>query len=499
MPLQYFCNMSPFELTTSGLGAGSDSQLPVPCFATGDDKSGPHIVGFDPEILILQSMRQPKRLTIRGTDEGEYNVLVKGGEDLRLDERLEQLFAVANELLGADAACAKRSLRIHTYSVVPMSTTLGLIEWVDNTEPLLAVIKREATIEGKERSGVFSLQYEKFMGGHNYQGPPQGMYKKLYETTQNVEIRRVLERVEDLNSPFLLQRGVLRRAGNAECFLTMRETFARSYATLAIAGFVFGIGDRHLDNFLMNRSTGVVLPIDFGYAFGTQTHLAVPDIVPFRLTRQLTHVIAPLDGPYRSELTSKHGNSAGIRVDSRRGAQSSGVLKQTMVHTLSALRDRSTVLMSTLSVFAKEPLTNWGDYRKRVHFNSSDSGGGAGAAAKGSASPSSFASGNTLADDASTDEFLRQFAAQVSDVVRDKLNNVNPGHLVAEELNRNAKADTPFIKKVQEVVRGEKGVAFRASDDRQCSSVREQVDCLVDLATDPTVLGRMWIGWRPWI
>ena len=36
-------------------------------------------------------MRQPKRLIVRGDDEKEYKFLVKGGEDLRMDQRIEQV------------------------------------------------------------------------------------------------------------------------------------------------------------------------------------------------------------------------------------------------------------------------------------------------------------------------------------------------------------------------------------------------------------------------
>ena len=30
-------------------------------------------------------------------------------------------------------------------------------------------------------------------------------------------------------------------------------------------------------------------------------------------------------------------------------------------------------------------------------------------------------------------------------------------------------------------------------------SVEQQVDCLVEQATDPNILGRTWIGWSPWL
>jgi DNA-dependent protein kinase catalytic subunit len=42
-------------------------------------------------VLKLSSLRAPKRVTILGNDEREYKFLVKGGEDLRLDQRIQQV------------------------------------------------------------------------------------------------------------------------------------------------------------------------------------------------------------------------------------------------------------------------------------------------------------------------------------------------------------------------------------------------------------------------
>jgi DNA-dependent protein kinase catalytic subunit len=39
----------------------------------------------------MGSLRRPKRLKIHGNDEKDYPYLVKGGEDLRLDQRVQQV------------------------------------------------------------------------------------------------------------------------------------------------------------------------------------------------------------------------------------------------------------------------------------------------------------------------------------------------------------------------------------------------------------------------
>ena len=69
----------------------------------------------------MSSIRKPKRITIHGDDEKDYMFLVKGGEDLRLDQRIEQLYCLMNEVLDEDTACSQRGLHLRTYQVIPMT------------------------------------------------------------------------------------------------------------------------------------------------------------------------------------------------------------------------------------------------------------------------------------------------------------------------------------------------------------------------------------------
>ena len=76
-------------------------------------------------MLVLSSIRKPKRITIRGSDEREYKFLVKGGEDLRQDQRIEQLFSIMNNVMQRDSKCCHRQIVIRTYKVVPMTPRLA--------------------------------------------------------------------------------------------------------------------------------------------------------------------------------------------------------------------------------------------------------------------------------------------------------------------------------------------------------------------------------------
>ena len=59
---------------------------------------------------------------------------------------------------------------------------------------------------------------------------------------------------------------------------------SKSVAVNSIAGYVVGLGDRHLSNILLDTRSAEVLHIDLGIAFEAGTVLPIPECTPFRLT-----------------------------------------------------------------------------------------------------------------------------------------------------------------------------------------------------------------------
>src|SRR6202012_3857285 len=72
----------------------------------------------------------------------QYSLLLillqfKGGnDDLRQDAIMEQVFDQVSQLLKNHATTRKRRLHIRTYQVLPLTTSSGIIEFVQNTIPL---------------------------------------------------------------------------------------------------------------------------------------------------------------------------------------------------------------------------------------------------------------------------------------------------------------------------------------------------------------------------
>ena len=50
----------------------------------------------------------------------------------------------------------------------------------------------------------------------------------------------------------------------------------RSLSACSAFGWVAGVGDRHCKNLLFEDATGTLVPIDFGYSFGSATSVSLP-------------------------------------------------------------------------------------------------------------------------------------------------------------------------------------------------------------------------------
>jgi serine-protein kinase ATM len=70
-----------------------------------------------------------------------------------------------------------------------------------------------------------------------------------------------------------------------------RLAYTTSVAVSSMVGYILGIGDRHVQNILIDLNTAEVIHIDFGIAFEQGRILPHPELIPFRLTRDM---IAPM-------------------------------------------------------------------------------------------------------------------------------------------------------------------------------------------------------------
>ncbi|CAG8455683.1 16904_t:CDS:10, partial [Cetraspora pellucida] len=402
------------------------------------------IAYFDPKVLVLKSLRKPKKIVIIGTDGKEYPFLVKGGEDLRLDQRVQQLFTVMNELMRKDYFCSQRKIELITYKVVPITGSLGIIEWINDTKPLRSFIEKELS----DASDIENTQNEHMNWVNKYNGYPNVMKKAPRD-----DIIKHLATLHSMINRDLLKTALYKLAASPEVHLAIRNEFVKNLAAINICGYLIGIGDRHLENYLIDLTKGSLISIDFGHAFGSATEtLEVPELVPFRLTRQFESIMEPLG--------------------------SRGLLEYPMTKIMqckSDLNDKphKDILLNAMEIFVKEPLLDW---QTR---------------ARNQARQQKNAGSSEFDESSQTSEW---YPRQKLDIARRKLEGENPVYLVCEELAF-GHSKKLFFENIQKIARGDREHNIRARVPQKCGSIKEQVECLIDLASDPVVLGIMWVGW----
>lgn len=277
----------------------------------------PIIASFLPQFAIASGISMPKIVTAVGTDGQNYKQLFKGGsDDLRQDAIMEQVFSAVSSLLKSQRPTRQRDLKIRTYKVLPLTNNAGIIEFVPDTIPL-----SEYLTPAHQRHFPSDLK-------------PNTCRKHIADAqSSGVENRtKVYRKVCDHFHP-VMRFFFMERFENPDDWFERRLAYTRSTAAISILGHILGLGDRHMHNILLDEKTGEVVHIDLGIAFEQGRVLPVPELVPFRLTRDL--------------------------VDGMGITGTEGVFRRCCEFTLEALRNESYSIMTILDVLRYDPLYSW--------------------------------------------------------------------------------------------------------------------------------------------
>eukprot|EP00963_Diacronema_lutheri_P006938 scaffold622_cov335-Pavlova_lutheri.AAC.6 len=276
---------------------------------------------FTEKISIANGITAPKLLQCQGSDGYLYRQLLKSGtDDLRQDATMQQLFGLVNSLLGDCPTAASRNLRVAVYKVIPFSPVCGLLEWVDNTVTL----------------GDYLLGAGRRGGAHVRYRPKDITYSQCHQMLKNVsreeELRKAYDKVCSMFKP-VLRHFFLEMFYQPPDWYKHRLAYTRSVAVNSIVGYVVGLGDRHSFNILIDKKSAEVIHIDLGIAFEQGRLLKTPELVPFRLTRDIVDGmgIFGVEGPMRKSCEE----------------------------TMEVMRRNKESLLTIIEVFLHDPLYQW--------------------------------------------------------------------------------------------------------------------------------------------
>ncbi|XP_059489779.1 DNA-dependent protein kinase catalytic subunit-like isoform X2 [Neocloeon triangulifer] len=429
---------------------------------------------FDPSLVVLKSLRQPIKLSFVGSNGRNYSYIVKAGEDLRQDERIQMLFKMMNGVFSQDNICRERQFKLKTYQVNPLNSRCGVIEFVPNCMTLKEF--SEAALTKTEKAQINSVRYtfEQKMLNELPGRAHKDKFKFMYLNWNEAKTLQTFHHMTNAAPPEPLLRSFMQLSSSNEGFFWLRQNFTCNLAILSVCHWLLGIGDRHRSNTMICQRTGIPVGIDFGHAFGSATQfLQVPELMPFRLTKHISELMGPL------------------------GTQ--GTFRASMIHALCALRKDHELLLNLMQVFIQEPSLDWKEHAKNL------------------AKSQGFSrSEYKLEDDSSSsneeESMAVAFAEQKIELATDKLRGVLPALVTEEELLTGV-VDTEVKRALVNLVRGKRGslrdqLRHEAKEQKKSQSLEtllkaqfsaeQQVDCLIEQATDEHILGSTFWGWDPW-
>ncbi|KAJ2079117.1 Serine/threonine-protein kinase smg1 [Coemansia sp. RSA 988] len=287
-------------------------------------------------VRIIGSKTRPKLLvfhlrTYEGSDMQEKYIL-KGSEDLRVDESAMQMFIRLNRVSADSVIQASNGngefhdgvfSKLAVYNVVPTSAYGGLIQVVDHAPSLFNIYTQyEAAVDttsgnvrpssddsaGSDDSGRSDVEtarsknlppprLRQIFDDHarpilERAGQPIGL---PFEKWPGDIINAVYESASQTVPPDLLHKQLLQTAQSSAHLYLITRNMVRSIGMASIAGYVLGLGDRHLDNLLVRLESAQLVQIDFNvcYDFGSISN--IPEQVPFRLSPILTYLCGTPD------------------------------------------------------------------------------------------------------------------------------------------------------------------------------------------------------------
>lgn len=280
------------------------------------------IVRWESSVTNVGGINAPKKIEVLCSDGVCRPQLLKGKDDMRQDAIMQQIFGVVNQLLALNKDMSKKQARIRTYKVVPFSRRSGILEWCSDTMPV----------------GLYLIGNKNMKGAHERYRPNDWRPDKAIREIMSTDSANIEKKVAKFTEVCKNLKPVFHQFFY-EYFKSPGRIFERRFAytvSLAVSsmiGYILGIGDRHVQNILIDLKTAEVIHIDFGIAFEAGKCLPHPELIPFRLSRDF---IAPL------------GVSG---VD--------GIFRKTCEKTIEILRENEKTIATILEVLLYDPMYAW--------------------------------------------------------------------------------------------------------------------------------------------
>ena len=228
---------------------------------------------MDSNVEILSSKEKPMHIKFKVTNingninpNSKYDFLLKCDvNDITKEIKTFEIIDEINNIFRIKHYDVNDSMSLKRYLIVPIAPTIILGEW------LLDSISLSSVIEEQSKKDLIYQDENKSIIGYKNNNP----YIKEGSIINEEEKFNVLYNYYQYN--FF----------DPNLWYNAKKKYIISTAIWSMTSFLVGLGDRHPGNIMINKMTGEVIHIDFGYVALKGLSLGVPEIVDFRLTINL--------------------------------------------------------------------------------------------------------------------------------------------------------------------------------------------------------------------
>ena len=297
-----------------------------------------HLTEVSPIMSVMKSKQRPRRMAMKGSDGVTYTFLLKAHEDTRLDERVMQFFTLINSFTHQSQMPMKDKLNITTYKVIPLTGQVGLIGWVPYCNTLYEIIR-----DYRRKMAIpLEVEYQAALRlMPNFDSAPLSNEKeKAFIEGRNTDLPKTVKILPNDKDDKIISDGndlkylLFAMAEDSNHWISRRVNYSVSLSMTSMAGYILGLGDRHLSNIMIKKRSAKLVHIDFGDCFEVAQHREkFPEKVPFRLTRVLKNAL---------ELSSPEGT-----------------FSTCCQNVMAMFRENRHQIIGLLEVFIYDPLLQW--------------------------------------------------------------------------------------------------------------------------------------------
>ena len=214
------------------------------------------IVKIESKLKIFVSKQKPIEVRILGSDGRTYRNIIKHGEDLRQDQRIQQILKMMSDKFALDKKCKQNKLMVQTYQVTPINQFCGMLSVIEDTTTV-----REFLMDFTKNhlgwhpnldmilNGI-KQEFKSFLLQADENAPIDKPNHEVYWTAAiNYSKEEMVEKFLEMESKIphdLLKSALQYNSVSLESFYILRKNLINSLASMNITNYILGIGDRHL-------------------------------------------------------------------------------------------------------------------------------------------------------------------------------------------------------------------------------------------------------------